>query len=126
MVSIGIRYPSFPYPFSVTAGAAVPTVLLWADPILVSPGQPTTLTWATGNATSCQASGGWSGSQTLNDSGGISPTPMGTTGLFNLGDVLVIQRKVLGLVTFQEVGSESCWRMKWKHQLRLIMPVVKM
>ena len=41
---------------------------LTANPTSVATGGTSTLTWTTTNATSCTASGGWSGSQTLNGS----------------------------------------------------------
>ena len=70
------------YPFVVTAETVAPTVLLWANPLIVQPGDPVTLTWDTGNADSCQASGGtseWDGPQALSNSTGLLTYPLGTT-----------------------------------------------
>ena len=39
------------------------TVNLTADPLSVLAGNDTTLTWTTANATTCNASGAWSGSK---------------------------------------------------------------
>ncbi len=46
-------------------GAPAPTVSLAVEPDAIGPGQTTTLTWTSNNATSCMASGGWSGNKTL-------------------------------------------------------------
>ncbi len=51
-----------------------PTVTLVADPILVGPGLSSTLTWTVARATSCTASGGWSGSKSVSG-GGESVNP---------------------------------------------------
>jgi trimeric autotransporter adhesin len=47
----------------VDVGAAPPTVTLTANPTNVEYGGSTTLTWSSTNATSCTASGNWSGSK---------------------------------------------------------------
>jgi hypothetical protein len=55
----------------VTVGisaTASPSVQLTASPPGVAPGATTTLSWTTGNVTSCTASGGWSGSKALSGS----------------------------------------------------------
>lgn len=41
----------------------VPTVTLSANPISIASGAATTLTWSTSNATSCEATGGWTGTR---------------------------------------------------------------
>jgi hypothetical protein len=41
--------------------AAVPTASLTANPTIIAPGGTSRLTWSSTNATSCTASGGWSG-----------------------------------------------------------------
>jgi hypothetical protein len=58
-------------------GSAGPSVSLSANPTSISPGSSSTLTWSSSNATSCVASGGWSGSKST--SGSQSVTPSGTT-----------------------------------------------
>ncbi len=50
-----------------------PTVTISASPSTVTTGSPSTITWSSTNATSCTASGGWSGTQ--NTAGSISVTP---------------------------------------------------
>lgn len=55
----------------------VPTVLLTASPQTVTQGGTTTLTWTSTNATTCEASQGWSG--TVATSGSQIVTPSGTT-----------------------------------------------
>ena len=45
------------------AGTPAPTVTISANPTSVSSGGSSTLTWSSTNATSCTASGGWSGSK---------------------------------------------------------------
>jgi len=52
---------------NIAAGAS-PSVQLTANPPGVAPGGTTTLTWSSTNATSCTASGGWSGSKALSGS----------------------------------------------------------
>jgi hypothetical protein len=47
---------------------AAPTVSIVANPTSVSSGSAATLTWSSTNATSCTASGGWSGSKTTSGS----------------------------------------------------------
>lgn len=55
-----------------------PTVMLFANPLSVSPGEgtaTTTLTWSSTNATSCTASGSkWTGSKALSGSEVVTPT----------------------------------------------------
>ncbi|HEX2610351.1 MAG TPA: glycoside hydrolase domain-containing protein, partial [Gemmatimonadales bacterium] len=60
-----------------SASCTPPTVTLTANPMSVNAGNSSTLTWSSSNATSCVASGGWSGSQPT--SGSKSVTPSGTT-----------------------------------------------
>ena len=42
-------------------GGVTPSVILTANPVIVSSGQSSTLTWTSSNVSSCNASGGWSG-----------------------------------------------------------------
>ncbi len=65
-----------------TAPPTVPTVVLTASPSSVSANSSSTLTWSTTNATSCTASGGWSGPQNQN---GSAPTgPLAATSNYTL------------------------------------------
>ena len=50
---------------TVTVGAATPTISISSDPSIVVSGGSTTLSWSASNATSCSASGAWSGSEPL-------------------------------------------------------------
>jgi hypothetical protein len=51
-----------------------PTVEITADPMTITAGSSTTLTWNSENADSCTASNGWSGSKALDDDESVSPT----------------------------------------------------
>jgi hypothetical protein len=53
---------------TVTGGTPAPTVDLQANPTSVTSGGSTQLTWTSTGATSCAASGSWSGSKALNGS----------------------------------------------------------
>ena len=53
---------------TVTAAPPVPTVSLTANPTSVTSGGASTLTWSSTNATSCTASGGWSGTKATSGS----------------------------------------------------------
>ena len=62
---------------SVSGSQAPPAVYLAAFPQTVSPGTAVGLGWATSNASSCTATGGWSGAQAL--TGGTTVYPVTTT-----------------------------------------------
>ena len=53
---------------TVAAGPTPPTVSLSATPTTVTSGSSSTLSWTTTNATACTASGGWTGSKSVNGS----------------------------------------------------------
>jgi hypothetical protein len=53
---------------TVQGAPAVPTLTLTANPTSIATGGSTTLTWSTTNATSCTASGGWTGSRATSGS----------------------------------------------------------
>ena len=89
--TVGIENPTgataFPAPSAPTSNSAwewtpggspppppVPTVSLNASPTGIATGQSSTLTWSSTNATSCTASGGWSGAKALSGSQSVSPT----------------------------------------------------
>ena len=59
-------------PFAITAGS--PVVVLSASPDTILPSGSSTLSWSSTDATSCTASGGWSGSKALTGSESVSPT----------------------------------------------------
>lgn len=62
--------------------APAPTVTLTADPTSVPPNTSVTLTWSSTNATTCTASGGWSGSRAM--SGTEQTTSLADTTSFML------------------------------------------
>ncbi len=53
---------------------AAPTLSLSASPTSITSGQTSTLTWTAGAATSCTASGAWSGTQAMQGSLAVTPT----------------------------------------------------
>jgi hypothetical protein len=59
-----------------------PTVVLSVAPTNVPAGAAATLTWSSSDATSCTASGGWSGDEPLN--GSVSTGPLSVTASFSL------------------------------------------
>jgi Bacterial Ig-like domain (group 3)/Beta-propeller repeat len=62
---------------TVTAAAA-PTVTIGVAPASITLGQKATLTWSTANATSCTASGAWSGTEASSGTTSVTPTAAGT------------------------------------------------
>jgi len=58
--------------------APTPTVTLTANPVNITQGDSSILTWDSNNADSCVASGGWSGSKSIHD-GHQTVTPSQTT-----------------------------------------------
>ncbi len=60
---------------NVTTPYCPPTVNLSGDQTSIFQGQSSTLTWSSTNATSCIASGSWSGSKALNGSEIVFPSP---------------------------------------------------
>jgi 6-phosphogluconolactonase (cycloisomerase 2 family) len=64
---------------SVTVNApAAATVTISVSPTTINEGSSATLTWSSTNATSCIASGAWSGTQSTSGSESVSPTPVGS------------------------------------------------
>ena len=60
-------------------GMAVPsTINLAVQPSTITVGQSATITWSTGNATSCNASGAWSGSEPTAGNMLVTPTAAGS------------------------------------------------
>jgi hypothetical protein len=70
------------YRLSTGTGSPPPTVNLNANPTSVPPNGTATLDWTSGNATSCTASGAWSGSRSTSGSQNVGP--MTTTSTFTL------------------------------------------
>ena len=57
---------------------AAPTIDLAVQPSTITVGQSATITWSTGSATSCNASGAWSGSEPTGGNIQIAPTAAGS------------------------------------------------
>jgi hypothetical protein len=55
-----------------------PTVNISVNPTTVTVGQSTTLTWSSTNASSCKASGAWSGAEATSGSQKVTPSTSGT------------------------------------------------
>lgn len=55
-----------------------PTVSISASPTTIFRGQSSTLTWSSTNATSCSASGDWSGTKATTGTEAVTPTTTGT------------------------------------------------
>jgi F5/8 type C domain len=60
-----------PYGGTITPA---PTLVLAASPVSITSGQTATLNWSATNATSCTASGGWTGTKAISGSETVSPT----------------------------------------------------
>ena len=60
------------------AMAAAPTVNLAVQPSAITVGQSATITWSTGSATSCNASGAWSGAESTGGNVQVTPTAAGS------------------------------------------------
>jgi hypothetical protein len=63
---------------NVTQAAPMPTVSISATPASIQSGQSSTVSWTTQNATSCTASGAWSGSRGTSGNQAVSPTANAT------------------------------------------------
>ena len=61
-----------------TVSTPAPTVTLSADPTSITLGQSTTLSWTSTNATSCTASGGWTGAEPVSGSQSVTPSETGS------------------------------------------------
>ena len=64
-----------------TAGATnpPPTVALSVQPTTITAGQSATLTWSSTNASTCSASGGWSGTQATSGTESVTPSGAGNS-----------------------------------------------
>ena len=51
-----------------------PTLIIRANPAVITQGASSVLSWNSNNTTSCIAGGGWSGGKSLNDSQSVAPT----------------------------------------------------
>jgi hypothetical protein len=67
---------------TTTTDTQAPTVSLSANPASVASGGSSTLTWSSTNATSCTASGGWSGAKAT--SGSVSTGALTASATYNL------------------------------------------
>jgi hypothetical protein len=74
-------YPGETSAFVAKFGASsanAPTVTISVTPNIITVGQSAALTWSSTNATSCTASGAWSGAQATSGTHSESPTPSGS------------------------------------------------
>jgi hypothetical protein len=62
----------------LTVTAPAPTVTITVAPTSITVGQSATLTWSSTNATSCTASGSWSGAEAISGTLSVTPTASGT------------------------------------------------
>jgi uncharacterized protein (TIGR03118 family) len=58
---------------------AMPTVTLAVNPMTITVGQSATLTWSTMNASTCTASGAWTGSEGTSGTKAVAPAAAGNT-----------------------------------------------
>jgi hypothetical protein len=63
---------------TLTVTAPVPTVTISVAPTSIAVGQSATLTWSSANATSCTASGSWSGTEATSGTLSVTPSASGT------------------------------------------------
>jgi hypothetical protein len=66
---VGARISGAPAPVT-----PAPTVTISANPISITAGQSSTLTWSSTNTTSCTASNGWTGSKAIGSTQIVTPT----------------------------------------------------
>src|SRR5262249_22893830 len=78
------QQPAYAGTDAMTVGPPPPAavVVLTSDATAIASGQTVTLTWSSQNATTCTASGGWSGSQAL--SGSVKSAVLTATTTFSL------------------------------------------
>jgi Bacterial Ig-like domain (group 3)/Beta-propeller repeat len=65
---------------ALTVTAPVPTVTISVAPTSITVGQSATVTWSSTNATSCTASGAWSGAEATSGTLSVTPSASGTAG----------------------------------------------
>jgi hypothetical protein len=63
---------------TLTVTAPKPTVTIGVAPTSITVGQSATVTWSSTNATSCTASGSWSGAEATSGTLSVTPTASGT------------------------------------------------
>lgn len=71
-----------------------PTLIFSANPTSITEGESSTLTWSTTNATSCSASGGWTGSGATSGTQSVTPTTNTTYTLTCTGAGGSVERSV--------------------------------
>jgi hypothetical protein len=82
-----------------TPTPTAPTLILTANYTSVVAGSPTALTWTTTNASSCTASGGWTGTKAINGTESMTPTASATYTLACTGAGGPISKSVSVTVT---------------------------
>lgn len=63
---------------TLTVTAPAPTVTIGVAPTSITVGQSATVTWSSTNATSCTASGAWSGTEAVSGTLSVTPSASGT------------------------------------------------
>jgi hypothetical protein len=92
-----------------------PTVVLTANPSTITAGKSSVLTWSSQNATSCEASGGWTGSKADNGSFSVDPTTTttfvitcaGTGGSDNASALVTVQTAPAAVPTVTLTASSA-------------------
>ena len=70
---------------SSSAPVPVPSVKVAVTPQVIQAGQSATVTWTTSDATTCQASGAWSGSQPVSTTSGVGTGVLTAAGTYTYG-----------------------------------------
>jgi hypothetical protein len=86
---------------STGGGSLTPSIMLSASPTFITAGNSATLTWSSTNASSCVASGGWSGSKAISGSQAVTPAVSTTYTLTCSGSSSTAQSAVTISVTSQ-------------------------
>jgi len=102
-------------PVSSTTAVSAPTATLAASPSSIIAGQSATLSWSTTDATSCSASGGWSGARATAGSQTLAPTASVTYTLTCNGTGGSVTKSVAVTVTTSSVSfnGKPDWAGVW-------------
>ena len=90
-----------------TQTTPAPTVTFTANPTSITSGNSTTLTWSSTNASSCTASGGWSGGKNTSGSQSVSPTSNATYTLTCTGTGGSANKSVTVTVTQAQTQTQT-------------------
>src|SRR3989344_268281 len=87
---------------------AAPPLNFSANPTSINSGQPSTLSWSSSNATSCSASGGWSGGKSISGSESVRPGSTTTYSLSCSGPGGGRASKSVTVTVTQPAGPVAC------------------